>query len=346
VPKTASVTKAAGDLLERIGLANAEWRLPCGPASCDYCGAFLEIPDRVGELPHFPDPGHGKHAVAIEVLRLCKDDDSHPNIFLDGLLATQKASGDALTFVRFSKTLGEKRKRKYADKDKQDGGDAENDDSDCGEVSDAEDDDSDCGEAPCAENTHVLWLPAEYAAVKKRMRMHCFDGHGESEEIKKRLDKGNTDTGNVKIAIYEAEFEAIKQRKGPTVLASKLCALLALIQTMCEDMDMYWMHDNEDPEAVQSLLKSIAGYWRNTVLNHKNDDATLGLGATSDPAERACSREALVHLLKFYQKKIETSNDDIGIKFNCVPGAARTLKRPAAATGAAAGPLSKRGRPT
>jgi hypothetical protein len=95
VPESASATKAAGDLLERIGFENAEWRLPCGPASCDYFGAFLEIPDRVGETPHFPDPGHGKHAAAIEVLRLCKDADSRPNVFLDGLRATQEASGDA-----------------------------------------------------------------------------------------------------------------------------------------------------------------------------------------------------------------------------------------------------------
>merc|ERR1712224_770827 len=108
-------------------------------------------------------------------------------------------------------------------------------------------------EEPCVANQHVLWLPAEYSTVVKRMRMHCHKGHGESEEIKKRLDKGNTDTGNLKIAIFEAEFEAVKQMQSEScsgAIASKLCSMLALTQTMCEDM--YWMHDNEDPDAVAS----------------------------------------------------------------------------------------------
>jgi len=208
--------------------------------------------------------------------------------FADLLQARADAEGKAQLF--FSKTLGTR---------------------------DSDSDDSDSGEEETADNTHVVWLPAEYKRVEERVRRHCLYGEGETERLKARISLGSTDAGNLKAEIFEAELESVKRLRG---LPSKLCALLALTKTMCTDT--YWMHDNEVPEEIAGLMADVAKYWRTVVLTAKNGDGALGLGLTDDPAERARSREALGHLLRFYKKRVEEACH-CPVKFNCVPGPSR-----------------------
>ena len=68
-----------------------------------------------------------------------------------------------------------------------------------------------------------------------------------------------------------------------------MCSLLALVTNMATERT-HWMNDNEDPERVNSLIKGIGSYF-STML--KQDDQTLGLGATSCKEEQAASRRNL-----------------------------------------------------
>jgi hypothetical protein len=61
------------------------------------------------------------------------------------------------------------------------------------------------------------------------------------------LDKGNTDSGNLRIAIFEAEYDYGKTLRGERAWQRKLCHMLALVDAMTRDS--YWMYDNEDEEA-------------------------------------------------------------------------------------------------
>ena len=75
----------------------------------------------------------------------------------------------------------------------------------------------------------AIWLPKFYDGERKRMFAHIHDGEGEALDIKQRLQKGNTDTGNVRFAIVESEFKWTNQRfRGDADKKRYFCALLAL----------------------------------------------------------------------------------------------------------------------
>lgn len=57
-----------------------------------------------------------------------------------------------------------------------------------------------------AENYHVLWLPKKYSEELARIKPHFQCGKGECRQIHKRMDKGNTDSGNLKAEIFRSEF--------------------------------------------------------------------------------------------------------------------------------------------
>merc|ERR1711865_1047480 len=119
------------------------------------------------------------------------------------------------------------------------------------------------------DGVNTVWLSAYWREERERVEGHIRWGDGESESIKKRLDKGNTDTGNLKLMMLEHEFNAVKRN------------LLALAMVFANEP--FWMHDNEDPEAVAAVLKDLAIYLRTNLL--KLSDAELELGADQSEAE-------------------------------------------------------------
>eukprot|EP01048_Picozoa_sp_COSAG05_P005935 COSAG05_NODE_367_length_10739_cov_10.311842_3_plen_595_part_00 len=193
------------------------------------------------------------------------------------------------------------------------------------------------------DDMHVLWLPACFERENERVRDHVNEGKGECEEIKKRLQKGNTDTGNLKISMFAAELNAIRVG-GPhsSTPAEKLCSCVAIALAFAQDT--WWMHDNEYPEGVVSVVFELATFLRTVLL--KLSDAELELGAvtvstaaaaattmdeqqaatTSPPEEEeelmADSRAALYALFEFCKRQfIGTGGGEHGpcVSFNYRP---------------------------
>merc|ERR1711865_529823 len=83
------------------------------------------------------------------------------------------------------------------------------------------------------------------------------------------------------MGMLEREFNAVKRNLRYTECgtrqtnAQKLCTILALAMVFANEP--FWMHDNEDPEAVATVLKDLAIYLRTNLL--KLSDAELELGA-------------------------------------------------------------------
>ena len=85
------------------------------------------------------------------------------------------------------------------------------------------------------------------------MFAHIHDGAGETTDVKQRLQKGTTDTGNVRFAIVESEFKWTNQRfRGDADKKRYFCALLALTQAMV--YDDHWMYDNECREQRAKII--------------------------------------------------------------------------------------------
>ncbi len=116
-----------------------------------------------------------------------------------------------------------------------------------------------------------LWLPDSYREHYRRIARHFHNGEGETINIQQRLEKGTTDTGNIKIELFEFELEYVKSQQCPK---EKFGAALAL--TKVAQDDNYWMHDNENHKKLQGLVKDLADLWKNDLLQH--DDSTIGLG--------------------------------------------------------------------
>ena len=114
--------------------------------------------------------------------------------------------------------------------------------------------------------------------MRKRVRAHCLSGEGETDDIQRRLQKGNTDTGNIKIGLHTQELHAAmsigrcncstqrcscneggyrglteESAAKSTVVQERVCTLLALAEVM--SYDNYWMNDNED-SFVYMLLRA------------------------------------------------------------------------------------------
>ena len=174
------------------------------------------------------------------------------------------------------------------------------------------------------DGVNTVWLSAYWREERERVEGHIRWGDGESESIKKRLDKGNTDTGNLKLMMLEREFNAVKRNLRYTECgtrqtnAQKLCTILALAMVFANEP--FWMHDNEDPEAVAAVLKDLAIYLRTNLL--KLSDAELELGADQSEAEGSAARAALYVLLDSIKARFEQESyrGRYKIIFNYKPG--------------------------
>lgn len=177
------------------------------------------------------------------------------------------------------------------------------------------------------ENYKVLWVPVDYKIVHEKVCAHFLRGEGESRDIRFRLEKGTTDTGNLQVQLLESHFLYIKHELKSW--KPRFLHMLALTSVIAGDTT--WINDNENPEQVSKLLKDIAKYWRTALL--KKDDATLGItNSNKCPCESteegiSPSRQALFRLLQIFAAELEKLSDDIcKIKFNWKPGKAHNPK--------------------
>lgn len=166
------------------------------------------------------------------------------------------------------------------------------------------------------DNHYVLWLSRFYKEMMEEVRSHFAWGKGESRDIQRRLFKGNTDTGNLKMDIFSAEFEALKEER---CWGTKFARAFAL--TRIAAYDTYWMQDNEFPEEIANMVTKLGDYWRNNLL--KKDDETLGIGLdlekeNGDSSEMSESRKALICLLRRLGKQFEEASEYCKVKFNVV----------------------------
>jgi hypothetical protein len=183
-----------------------------------------------------------------------------------------------------------------------------------------DDDDAEDNLPMTAEHFHVLWLPREYLELRRRIEAHVGWGKGESARIQQRLEKGNTDTGNLKFHILEQELDVIKKNQKRRTLKYKFCSILALTEVAA--IDNSWMQDNECPEDVAKLIsKDLTAYWKMSLL--KQEDQALGLGneqqqqqqQASSAEELSESRKALHAFLNFLAKQFEDGGCDAKVKF-------------------------------
>jgi hypothetical protein len=215
----------------------------------------LSCPDLVGELPCFPS-GDDQHVdtescVALELALKHASTSSGSSAaedvdpFMEKV--KQTAASEAVKGKKHYLIVGS--------------GDGDSSDDESGSSS------ATAAAAAKKDTREVLWLPIFFKEEMGRVRRHLH-GEGESEEIKKRLAKGNTDTGNLKISIFEREFRAIKDRERvhvspgemwesapPFTLQQNLCAMLALVLAMAQDT--YWINDNEFPEEIEKIIKAM-----------------------------------------------------------------------------------------
>ena len=174
--------------------------------------------------------------------------------------------------------------------------------------SDSSDESEDAADEMSKPPVQALWLPKFYYNERKRMFAHVHLGAGETTSIKQRLQKGNTDTGNVKFGLVEAEWDWLQKRfKGDDDREQKyFCGLLALTHAMCASD--HWMYDNEYVEEIGDFCKKLASKWREHL---KKDEAALGLGLDGAGAAHtpAASKKALVRLLNWFKTRIEAHPD-------------------------------------
>ena len=97
--------------------------------------------------------------------------------------------------------------------------------------------------------------------------------------MQQRLEKGTTDSGNLKIELFEYELQHAKKIQ---TTKEKFCAVLAL--SLAASNDDYWMHDNENPQAVTRLIKSLAVLWKSSLL--LENDINLGIGLEDGTEEK------------------------------------------------------------
>jgi hypothetical protein len=91
-----------------------------------------------------------------------------------------------------------------------------------------------------AETCHVLWLQDPHFDELARMRQDLLEGEGESFDIKSRLSRELCmDSGNLTLAIFEAEFKHIKLNRG---WSKRFSSTLAL--TIAATDSVNWMCNN------------------------------------------------------------------------------------------------------
>ena len=174
------------------------------------------------------------------------------------------------------------------------------------------------------ETVHVLWLPLEYPDEHNRCFGHFLQGEGENHIIQRRLQKGNTDTGNTTIFLFQCELDYMK-RRGRTV-REKFATALSLTEAATYG-DMMYGHDNESPEVVVDCVKILATFWRVTLLTKSDEELGIGDGKEVPAGELSPSRDALYTILGNSAKRFEEIPDYGGaVKFNWKPGKSRKRK--------------------
>lgn len=163
----------------------------------------------------------------------------------------------------------------------------------------------------------VVYLPLFFREELQRMVAHVHEGAGETRDYAIRLKRCTTDSGNLKVLLVAAEWDAIRlKRRGRNLsISESLCATLALIVTMFHDS--YWLHDNEDLETAAKTVREIGDYFRSTLM--KKTDQELGIGLTSDTADRELSRTALCGGLERVKSRFNELSSAL-FKFNWKPG--------------------------
>merc|ERR1712178_184810 len=192
-----------------------------------------------------------------------------------------------------------------------------------------------------AETHHILWLPEHWSKIRKRVFDHCLEGEGETEQIKQRLTLGSTDSGNLKVQVFEAEFEALKLPQFSS--SEKFCLALALVEAM--RTDSYWMHDNECPDEIAQLVRDIATYFRTNLLKKSDEELEIHIPEGA-PTEVASSRPGLYALLDMYAKGLQNGCSEY-CKLNFRPAATKSspAKTAAPKTPAKATPAQKAASP-
>lgn len=331
VSRDASCVDTLVELCRRVHLLRAE--LASEPVPYDT------PPERIGELMHFPaapalpktampKPSGAKggkkaatsappaasatvqQCVAVVVAGFHPVKSATPDGWRKGLDAHARESG--LTYVLVPNA-------KKDDDDEDDGGEKENG-----------------AQRPASASTHVpLWLPKEYHDIRKRVLAHCWNGEGECEHIRARLEKGNTDSTNVQLAIFTAEFQALKEMRTGLSAVQKLMTVLALLEAMC--LRTTWCHDIEYDavDEAEKLVSSIGEYLRLNLL--RKTDAELGLDSHG-----GTPREALHGMLALRKKQLEEEEGNVSIKFSYIARKRRTNAEMAAARSAGAVPASKK----
>ena len=168
-----------------------------------------------------------------------------------------------------------------------------------------------------------LWVPECYKTFHTQIYDHFMDGEGETSDIKNRLQKGNTDTGNLREWLFRNQLAYVKKIKSSQ---ERFAAALAL--TMVITYDPYWMVDNEGPDEVKKAIRGLATLWRNNLLTL--DDSSLGIGI-EDGTEEPLDDNGVSHsrsLLYKFMTTLAQNIQSVGVisKFNWKPAASRKRK--------------------
>ncbi|XRB10313.1 WW domain-containing protein [Pseudoscourfieldia marina] len=198
------------------------------------------------------------------------------------------------------------------------------------------------------EETHrAMWLSSEWHAISNRVINHICGGAGECSRVRRYFGcMRNTQTGNFTIEIVNAEMEAMKSatrgvRTAQQNKAKQLCWCLAI--TMAMYRDIYWLHDNEDPDEACQAVANVAAYLRDLLrlsddeLGITSPDSTGASSSSSSSENLSSSRIALYDYLAMVEKEFKTIED---CKFSWKPRKNRSDsgkgKAPAAGGGAKA----------
>lgn len=153
-----------------------------------------------------------------------------------------------------------------------------------------------------ADTASVLWLPLWFEEERDRI-IGAFAGRHESRSIQRRLGKGNTDSGNLMVGIFESQYDHIKTYR---TWQEKFCAALALTLEITDSL--YWMDDNEYQSELVDLVRKFGQWWRTSLL--KRTDQELGIddgnvSVTGKEGEMSASRTVLYSIMEFCSKRLD-----------------------------------------
>jgi len=233
--------------------------------------------------------------------------------------------GDHRVFLLVSKDNADQQKKRKEKKEKE---------KEKEEKKEEEEEETD--KRPTPENCHVLWCPAVQNELYCSVSDHFCYGTGECEQIKNRMMKGNTDTGNLHVQMAESHLMHINSRElyGKENIQERFYRTFALTRAMLSDGD-YWMYDNEMPDITVEIIGKVGDLLRTKYL--KEDNATLGLGVEDlaslgvhslDAAMHSpdASRAALYVLLEQLKGQFLRGTELDGLRFSWRPGKPRKRK--------------------